>query len=66
VGVGVAIYSPQYLKPAVDELYQEKVSHFQKLKYHNTISDTVTDLGNVEVIRDAFTGFQRFLYESVG
>ena len=56
----------QYVKQGVDELDQEKLSPLLKLKYHNAISDAVADLGSVEEIRDAFTGFQRFLYESVG
>lgn len=50
----------------MDELDQEKLSPLLKLKYHNAISDAVADLGSVEEIQDAFTGFQRFLYESVG
>jgi len=56
----------QYVKQGVDELDQEKLSPLLKLKYQNAISDAVADLGSVEEIRDAFTGFQRFLYESVG
>jgi type I restriction enzyme R subunit len=56
----------QYVKQGVDELDQEKLSPLLKLKYHNAISDAVADLGSVEEIRDAFTGFQRYLYESVG
>jgi len=56
----------QYVKQGVEELDQEKLSPLLKLKYHNAISDAVADLGSVEEIRDAFTGFQRFLYESVG
>jgi len=56
----------QYVKQGVDELDQEKLSPLLKLKYHNAISDAVADLGSVEEIREAFTGFQRFLYESVG
>ncbi len=56
----------QYVKQGVDELDQEKLSPLLKLKYQNAISDAVADLGSVEEIRDAFTGFQRYLYESVG
>ncbi|WP_243320274.1 type I restriction endonuclease subunit R [Geothrix sp. SG200] len=54
----------QYVKQGVDELDQEKLSPLLKLKYHNAISDAVADLGSVEEIREAFTGFQRYLYES--
>jgi len=56
----------QYVKQGVDELDQEKLSPLLKLKYQNAISDAVADLGSVEEIRYAFTGFQRYLYESVG
>ena len=56
----------QYVKQGVDELDQEKLSPLLKLKYHDALSDAVADLGSVEEIREAFTGFQRFLYESVG
>jgi type I restriction enzyme R subunit len=56
----------QYVKQGVDELDQEKLSPLLRLKYHDAISDAVADLGSVEEIRDAFSGFQRFLYESVG
>jgi type I restriction enzyme R subunit len=56
----------QYVKQGVDELDQEKLSPLLRLKYNNAISDAVADLGSVEEIRDAFTGFQRYLYKSVG
>ena len=56
----------QYVKQGVEELDQDKLSPLLRLKYHNAIQDAVADLGSVEEIRDAFTGFQRFLYESVG
>ncbi len=56
----------QYVKQGVDELDQEKLSPLLRLRYNNAISDAVADLGSVEEIRDAFTGFQRFLYESAG
>ncbi len=56
----------QYVEQGVDELDQERLSPLLRLKYHNAIQDAVADLGSVEEIRDAFTGFQRFLYESVG
>ena len=55
----------KYVKQGVDELDQEKLSPLLRLKYNNEISDAVADLGSVEEIRAAFTGFQRFLYESV-
>ena len=56
----------QYVKQGVDELDQEKLSPLLKLKYHNAISDAVADLGTVDQIRDAFIGFQKFLYNTAG
>jgi hypothetical protein len=33
------------------------------LKYHNSISDAVADLGKPEEISKVFVGFQKFLYQ---
>jgi hypothetical protein len=33
------------------------------MRYHDSIADSLTDLGTAEGIGRAFTGFQRFLYE---
>jgi len=35
-------------------------------KYHDSISDAVTDLGKPEEIGQMFSGFQRFLYQESG
>lgn len=56
----------QYVTQGADELDQEKLSPLLKLKYHNAISDAVADLGTVDQIRDAFIGFQKFLYSTAG
>lgn len=56
----------QYVKQGVDELDQEKLSPLLRLKYNNAISDAIADLGSVEEIRGAFTGFQKYLYELIG
>jgi type I restriction enzyme, R subunit len=34
-----------------------------RLKYHNSISDAVADLGKPEEISKVFVGFQKFLYQ---
>ena len=47
----------------VEELDQGKLSPLLKLKYHNSLNDAVADLGSD--IGEAFTGFQKFLYEHV-
>lgn len=54
----------QYVKVGVEELDQEKLSPLLKLKYNNAIADAIADLGQPEQIKDAFAGFQKFLYEA--
>jgi type I restriction enzyme R subunit len=54
----------QYVKQGVQELDQEKLTPLLKLKYNNAIADAIEDLGSSALIRDSFTGFQRFLYEA--
>lgn len=52
----------QYVAQGVRELDQEKLAALLQLKYH-TIDDAMSELGEVNVIRDTFNGFQRYLYE---
>jgi type I restriction enzyme, R subunit len=52
-----------YVSIGVDELDQEKLTPLLHLKYHNSISDAVADLGRPEEISKVFVGFQRFLYQ---
>jgi len=52
-----------YVKVGVGELDQEKLTPLLRLKYHDSISDAVADLGKPEEIGRVFTGFQRFLYQ---
>jgi type I restriction enzyme R subunit len=52
----------QYVKVGVDELAQEKLAPLLKLKYHNSISDALADLG--ENVHEVFAGFQQYLYEA--
>jgi type I restriction enzyme R subunit len=54
-----------YVAVGVEELGQEKLTPLLRLKYHNSISDAVADLGEPEKIGQVFTGFQRHLYEQV-
>jgi len=49
-----------YVKVGVEELDQDKLTPLLKLKYHDSIADAVTDLG--ESIGRAFVGFQKYLY----
>ena len=52
----------QYVQQGMNELNQEKLGALLEVKYH-TIDDATSALGRVEIIRDAFVGFQRHLYE---
>ncbi|MEI6085473.1 MAG: DEAD/DEAH box helicase family protein [Verrucomicrobiota bacterium] len=52
-----------YVKDGVEELDQEKLNPLLKLKYHDSITDAVADLGGKpEEINKAFAGFQKYLY----
>lgn len=52
-----------YVSVGVEELDQTKLAPLLKLRYHNSINDAVADLG--EDIGEAFTGFQKYLYQGV-
>jgi type I restriction enzyme R subunit len=52
-----------YVGVGVDELDQEKLTPLLRLKYSNSISDAVADLGKPEDISKVFVGFQKYLYE---
>jgi type I restriction enzyme R subunit len=52
----------QYIKQGISELDQEKLGALIQLKYH-TIDDAASQLGGVQIIRETFVGFQRYLYE---
>lgn len=52
----------QYVNEGVGELDQAKLPEHVVLKYHS-ITDAREELGDMPVIRDAFIGFQRHLYE---
>jgi type I restriction enzyme R subunit len=55
----------QYVGHGVSELDQEKLASLLELKYH-TVNDAADQLGGTSAIRDAFVGFQRYLYQSDG
>ncbi len=53
-----------YITVGVEELDQEKLTPLLLLKYHNSITDAVADLGGQPVeINRAFVGFQKYLYQ---
>lgn len=51
-----------YVSAGVDELDEAKLGPLLKLKYNNAIADAFADLGTPDTVRQAFVGFQRFLY----
>ena len=53
-----------YVTEGVEELEQTKLSQLLKLKYHNSLSDALTDLG--PDVGKTFSRFQKFLYQNVG
>ena len=53
-----------YVSVGVDELDQAKLTPLLRLKYHDSITDAVADLGKPEEIGRVFVGFQKFLYLS--
>jgi type I restriction enzyme R subunit len=55
-----------YVEVGVEELDQEKLTPLLRLKYHDSISDALADLGEAEEVGKMFAGFQRYLYERVG
>lgn len=55
----------QYVKEGVDELDDAKLPQLLELKYH-AIADAKRALGDVKSIREAFIGFQGYLYGGVG
>ena len=52
----------QYVQVGVGELDKDKLSPLLKLKYNNALADAVADLGQPEQIKEAFVGFQKYLY----
>jgi type I restriction enzyme R subunit len=52
-----------YVSVGVEELDQKKLAPLLKLRYRDSINDAVADLG--EDIGEAFTGFQKYLYQGV-
>ena len=52
-----------YVDVGVEELDQDKLSPLLRLRYHDSISDALAELGTPEEINKAFVGFQKFLYQ---
>ncbi len=52
----------QYVRNGVDELDDQKLPELLELKY-KAIVDAKKELGNIKSIREAFIGFQKYLYK---
>ncbi|MEO5763882.1 MAG: type I restriction-modification enzyme R subunit C-terminal domain-containing protein, partial [Casimicrobiaceae bacterium] len=52
-----------YVSVGVEELDQDKLTPLLRLRYHDSLTDAVSDLGAPEEIGEIFAGFQKFLYE---
>jgi len=52
-----------YVSVGVEELDLAKLNPLLRLKYHDSISDAVADLGRPDEIGKAFSGFQKYLYQ---
>ena len=52
-----------YVSEGVEELDQEKLTPLLRLKYNNSISDALADLGQPEEIGMIFASFQKYLYQ---
>jgi type I restriction enzyme R subunit len=51
-----------YVRVGVEELDQEKLTPLLRLRYHDSLSDAVADLGKADEIGRVFAGFQKYLY----
>ncbi len=52
-----------YVRQGVQELDREKLTPLLKLRYHDSISDALADLGRADEIGRVFVDFQKHLYE---
>lgn len=52
-----------YVSVGVEELDQEKLTPLLRLRYNNSITDALADLGRAEEIGQVFAGFQKYLYQ---
>ncbi len=55
-----------YVTVGVEELDQQKLTPLLRLKYNDSLSDAVTDLGQPDQIQHLFTSFQKYLYAEKG
>jgi type I restriction enzyme R subunit len=53
-----------YVSVGVEELDRNKLTPLLLLKYHDSLSDAVADLGDPEDIGNMFADFQKYLYQT--
>ena len=51
-----------YVAVGVEELDPDKLTPLLQLRYHNSISDALAELGQAAQVRELFAGFQKYLY----
>jgi len=54
--------SNRAVRVGVEELDQDKLTPLLRLKYHNSITDAVADLGKPDEIGRVLADFQKYLY----
>ena len=54
-----------YVGEGVRELDPDKLTPLLRLRYHDSISDAVAELGEPAEINRIFRSFQRYLYEEL-
>lgn len=59
----LAFVLSHYVSVGVEELDQDKLTPLLRLKYRDSISDAIADLGRPEEIGQVFAGFQKYLYQ---
>ncbi len=62
----LAFVLSHYVSVGVEELAQEKLTPLLRLKYNNSITDAVADLGKPDEIGKVFMDFQKYLYQQPG
>lgn len=53
----------QYVTEGLEELDQKQLPPLLKLRYNDSMSDAVADLGKPDEIGRVIAGFQKFLYQ---
>lgn len=52
-----------YVSVGVQELDPDKLTPLLRIRYRDSITDAVADLGEPDEIREFFSGFQKYLYQ---